>query len=197
MSRKRKKIGDIIEINVYNRFAYAQLLGCDTYCLDFVRIMKGIYNNRLDMNDIVNLDEQFQTFVSLNVELSKSLVYFSSTIIGHFAIPEKYKTLPLLKFYSLWKGEGWCLKLLNEQVFPENERNYYNVLGNLIDNVKVIGETLPSQYEDCPLYELISPYALRSMIIAGATNSNLFHLLKENSLKDDDTIYKEIIKNLG
>ena len=149
-TKKRPRIGDIVEFITPNGYAYAQYThkhDKPPYWGPLIRILPGIYESPLtDFAQLVQDNERFFIFYPLGAAVSQGL----AKIVGHEEVPERYRAFPIFKSgtpekntrkvvtWWLWDGEKeWC-----------------------------VGTLKPEQY-DLPLAEIVGHPILLSRIMSG------------------------------
>jgi hypothetical protein len=106
-TRKRIKLGDIVEIETPEGFAYAQYINKNAMYGELIRVLPGIYAKRPD--DLAALTmkrERFVTFFPVGPAVTRGHV----AIAGAGIIPEHAIPFPLFKAgkpgnWWLWDGE--------------------------------------------------------------------------------------------
>ena len=116
-TKKRPKIGDIIEFETSSGYAYAQYThrhNKPPFWGPLIRILPGIYKSPLtNFANLVQEKERFFVFIPLGTAVNQGL----AKIVGHEEIPERCRPFPLFKCgnrsdithkvetWSLWDGD--------------------------------------------------------------------------------------------
>ncbi|MDR3198464.1 MAG: hypothetical protein LBU34_11405 [Planctomycetaceae bacterium] len=183
MAKRKKKtilrLGDIIEMVVSgSSFAYFQYVNKLEKFGHFIRVFRGTYNTRQNIDNIIKFDDLFQTFLNLEYDLNNKSDPHPLTIIGNAPIPEQYRNFPVFKSdIPLGNGEArWFLVYLNK----ENEGGEYSKKVIKLDN------TLPDEYHNCPTKGIMFTPLLCERILAGATNSYDVHLYEKLKIQAEE-----------
>jgi len=147
-TKKRPKIGDVIEIAVPSGLAYAQCINKHTvppHWGHLLRVFPTIHESQpSDFSEIINGPELFTTFFSLGTAVSRGLM----TIVARLTVPEQFREFPIFRAshrtpegykggWWLWDGEKqWYVGELT----PEQRKYPIKGIWNNILLVKRIEE---------------------------------------------------------
>ncbi len=93
-SRKRPVLGDIIEVNTRNGFAYFQFINKEPIYGSLIRILPGFYSLRPDsFEEIAKLETRFYTYFPLGAAINRRIF----EIVANQKIPDKDVELPLMR----------------------------------------------------------------------------------------------------
>jgi hypothetical protein len=144
-SRKRLKIGDIVEIKTKKGLSYAQYTQKDPLYGALIRVFRLIFQERPpSFKEFVHGDIQFITFLPLRYYVKDGTL----EIVAHEEVPEQAQTFPVFKGHNgihpdgsivwwLWDGEKeWKVgrELTEEQKqYPESGTINYKALVTSIE----------------------------------------------------------------
>jgi len=145
--RKRRKIGDIIEIKTPKGLVYAQYTHEEKrFCGPLIRILPGFYEKRPDdFKSIVEQKEKYFVFFPFDFYLKDGDV----EIVGNEELPERVKPFPLMKAMGATSREG---KVLNWWLFDGTE-SYF------------VGEELTEEQKKLPTEGIIPKWLLIARIV--------------------------------
>ena len=119
-TRRRKKVGDLYEIETAKGLAYFQYNLENHEWSSLIRVLQGFYKSRPSQGclaELVKKSHRFQQFLALNKAIREKEVSFIET----FPVPEFAQKLPIFKgsnhhktppedkIWYLWNGEKtWC-----------------------------------------------------------------------------------------
>ena len=117
ISRKRPKIGDVVEIVIPNGLAYAQYTqqhSAPPHYGALIRVVPGVFSEQpIDYSRLVQLPPQFMTFFPLGAACNRKIV----SIVAHEEIPGHAASFPIFRNshrdkkgtrigpWLLWNGE--------------------------------------------------------------------------------------------
>lgn len=130
---RRKKIGDVYEIETAKGLAYFQYKLENYEWGSLIRVLQGFYKSRPSQEEffiLIKKTHRFQKFITLNKAIREKEVVF----IENFPVPEFAQKLPIFKgsnyhkipsedkIWHLWDGKkSWCvgkLSLEEQKKYP-------------------------------------------------------------------------------
>lgn len=163
---KRIKLGAIIEIPVRRGFAYAQYFYKTVSRETYIRIFKGIFQERpKDFIALTNQNEQFITVFPIAHELGDELC----RVVGWVPIPERLQKLPLIK--QLWGPHYFPDTPYHWRLRDNETGKSWKVGGETYERQKV-GAILPKEYHHLPSNTIMTYESLVDLIERGWTNKS-------------------------
>lgn len=102
-SATRPRLGDVVEINTPDGFAYAQYVNKDKTYGALIRVLPGVYEHRPDdLNAIAAQEERFFVFFPLAAALREGAV----RAVGSAIIPESARQMPTMRMPGLRDASG-------------------------------------------------------------------------------------------
>lgn len=138
VTRKRPKIGDVIEIETNQGLAYFQY----TYKYieppkygALIRILPNLFENRpTDFSKLVNEKERFFVFFPLGAACNRNLV----KIVANEPIPEESSGLPLMRLSSSYRSKSGSLVEYDCRIWNGKEERNVGKLTNKYKHLSLL-----------------------------------------------------------